>query len=101
MGGRTSHRGHQPGPAGHRFKAGFRIGQAHEQAPPVVDQCHRACRQLAAVQVMGGEATPAPLVLELVEGVLRIGPIPVELAQREDFVIEVGDQHGVLVAKKV
>ena len=34
---------------------------------------------LAAVDVLRGEAAQAPLVLQLVEGVLRIGAVPVEL----------------------
>ena len=35
---------------------------------------------------------------EFVEGVLGIGPIPVELPQTEDFVIGVGHKHRLLVA---
>jgi hypothetical protein len=96
--GASADRGHQPRPAGDGLEPGFGVGQAHEQTPPVVDQRHRARRQLAAMQVVRGEAAPAPLVLELVEGVLRVGPVAVELAEREDFVVQVGDQHGVLVA---
>ena len=50
------------------------------------------------MQVVGGESAPAPLVLQLIKGVLGVGPIPIELAQRKDFVVEIGDQHGVLIA---
>lgn len=64
----------------------------------VVDQCYSAGRELAPVQIMGGEVTPTPLALQLVEGVLGIRPIPVELAQRQNFVIEISHQHGVLIA---
>jgi hypothetical protein len=49
------------------------------------------------MQAVRGEAAPALLILEFVEGVLRVSPITVELARREDFVIEVGDQHVVLI----
>ncbi len=47
---------------------------------------------------MGGKATPAQLVLQLIKGILGIGPIPVELAQRKNLVLEIGDQHCGLVA---
>src|SRR5574343_2090940 len=47
---------------------------------------------------MGGEAAPAPLVLQLIEDILGIRPIPVELAEAEDLVIQVGHEHGILVA---
>ena len=69
------------------------------KTPPVVDECHRTRRQLATVQIVRGEAIPAPLILELVERILRVGSIPVELAEREDLVLEIGDQHRVLVAR--
>jgi len=32
------------------------------------------------MQIMGGEPAPAPLVLQLVEGVLGIGSVTIELA---------------------
>src|SRR6476661_6770736 len=47
----------------------LRIGEAHEQAPPVVDQRHTARQQPAAFEIMRGEAAPAPLVLQLVRAV--------------------------------
>ncbi len=49
------------------------------------------------MQIVRGEAAPAPLVLQFVEGVLRIGPVSVELTEREHFVIEIGHQYGVFV----
>lgn len=72
-------RRHQPRPAGNRLASCFGAGQTDKQTPPVVDQRHGARRQLAPMQVVRGEATPAPLVLQLVEGILRIGPVSVEL----------------------
>jgi hypothetical protein len=45
----------------------LRIGEAHEQAPPIVDQRHTARQQPAAFEIMRGEAAPPPLVLQLVE----------------------------------
>lgn len=94
----AAHRRHQPRPTGDRLAPGLWIHQTDEQTPPVVDQCHSAGRELAPMQIMGGEATPTPLVLQLVEGVLGIRPIPVELAQLQNFVIEIGHQHGILIA---
>jgi len=45
-----------------------------------------------------GEAAPAPLILEFIESVFRVRPVAVELAEREDLVIKIGDPHSVLVA---
>ena len=73
--------------------------EANEQTPPVVDQGHRTRRQLAAVQIMGGKATPAPLIFQFIEGIFGIRSIPVELAQAENLEVRVGDQHGVLVTR--
>jgi len=74
------------------------MGQANKETPPVINQRHRPSRQLAAVQVVNGEATPAPLVLQFVEGILGIRPIPIELAQAENLVVRVGHQHGIFIA---
>ena len=65
-------RGHQPWPAGDGLAPRIGMGQAHEQAPPVVDQRHAPGGQLTAMQVVRGKAAPAPLVLEFVEGILAI-----------------------------
>ena len=51
------------------------------------------------MQVMRGEAAPAPLVLQLIKSIFGISPIPVELTQTENFVVRVGDQHGVFILK--
>src|SRR5450759_4952646 len=49
--------------AGDRLQACLGMSQAHKQAPPIVGQryCHGS--ELATLQVMGGKAAPAPLVL--------------------------------------
>lgn len=49
------------------------------------------------MQVVRGEATPAPLVLQLVEGVLRICPVSVELPQAQNLVAGVGYQYRIFV----
>ncbi len=86
-------RGHQPRPAGGGLASCCGAGQTDKQTPPVVDQRHGARR----MQVVRSEAAPAPLIFQRVEGVLRIGPVAVELTEREHFVIEIGHQHGVFV----
>src|SRR6187399_3007093 len=73
----------------------LRIGEAHEQAPPVVDQRHTARQQPAAFEIMRGETAPAPLVLQLVEGVLAVCPIAIQLTERQDLAVERGHQRGV------
>src|ERR1017187_4837168 len=64
----------------------FRNRQARKQGPPVVDQGDDARHDLAALQIVSGEAAPAPLVLQLVKVILRVGPVPVVLAQRQDLI---------------
>ena len=78
----------QKRPAGDRLAVVIGVRQAHEQAPPVVDERDQPRHVLAAFQVARGEAAPAPLVLQLVEGVLRVRPIPVELGNRSDLQIQ-------------
>src|SRR3984893_2460485 len=76
--------GEREKPAGYRLTMMLRIGEAHEQAPPVVDQRHTARQQPAAFEIMRGETAPAPLVLQLVEGApsswLRAGLVGAGLA---------------------
>src|SRR5258708_18737990 len=72
----------QQWPAGDRFAMMIGVGQTHEQVPPVEDQRDVARHQTAALEVAGREATPAPLVLQLVEGVLAISTVAIELAAR-------------------
>ena len=79
MSGLAPHRREQKRPAGDRLQSRFGISQPHKQAPPVVDQRHRQRREPTACQVLGGETAPAPLVLQLIEGVLGISPVAVQL----------------------
>src|SRR3981189_1221252 len=87
--------GEQERPAGYRLTMMLRIGEAHEQAPPVVNQRNTARQQPAALEIMRGEATPAPLVLQLVERVLAVCPIAVQLTERQDLAVERGHQRSV------
>src|SRR5437588_12854214 len=85
----------QERPAGYRLTMMLRIGEAHEQAPPVVDQRHTARQQPATFEIMRGEAAPAPLVLQLVERILAVCPIAIQLTERQDLAVERGHQRGV------
>jgi hypothetical protein len=61
MAGPPRHAMQQEGSAGDGFQAAVGIGQAAEQAPPVVN--HTARHHTAPLQIVGGEATPTPLGL--------------------------------------
>jgi hypothetical protein len=37
-----------------------------------------ARHEATALDILGGEATPAPMVLELIEGIFRVGAITIE-----------------------
>src|SRR6516165_5766477 len=71
------------------------VGETHEQVPPVEHQRDAASHQAAALEVAGGEATPAPLVLQLVEVVLAIGAVAIELTDSQNLAVQRGHQHGV------
>ena len=79
---RLAHRRQQQRPAGDGLHTCARVGRPAVPAPPVVDQRTGACRGLAAVDVLCGEATHSPLVLELVKSVIAIGTVSVELPDR-------------------
>jgi hypothetical protein len=54
-------RGQQEWPHGDRLAMVGRIGQTDEQAPLIVDQRNRVRKQLAAFQIVRGEAAPTPM----------------------------------------
>ena len=83
-------------PAGDRLAVVIGVRQTHEQAPPVVDQANQAGHVLAALQILRREAAPAPLVLQLVEAVLRVRTVPIELRHRQHLQIERGRQNREL-----
>ena len=45
-----------------------------------------------ALEILGGEAAPAPVVLELIERVLAIGAVAIELGQGQDLGLDRGHQ---------
>src|SRR6267154_2285941 len=87
--------GEEGGATGERLAVMVRIGQTHEQVPPVEDEGDNACHDPAARQVVGGKAAPAPMVLQLVEAVLTISPVPVKLPNRENLGLQRGHQNSI------
>ena len=59
----------QQRPAGDCLAMMIRVGEAHEQIPPIEHQRDAACHQAAALEITRREAAPAPLVFQFVEGV--------------------------------
>jgi hypothetical protein len=64
----------QQWPTGDGLTMMIGVGQTDEQVPPVVHQRDAACHQPAAFEVARLEATPAPLVLQLVEASISAKP---------------------------
>ena len=64
---------------------------------PITNADRTQSSQLTAMQVVRRIAAPTPLILEFIEGVLGIRPIPVELTEAENLVAGVGHENGVLV----
>src|SRR5664280_2946762 len=74
--------------------------QSHVPAPPVVDQGYRWSTEIAALKVLCGVATPAPLVLQLIKAVLAIGTVSIKLTDGLELKTGVGHQDGVVPAFK-
>ena len=66
------------------------LGGPTVPTPPVVDQSHSASTGLAAFHVLGRKATLTPLVLQLIEAVLRIRPVAVQLGHGIQSIATVG-----------
>src|SRR3954452_5983969 len=96
VGDAATDRAQQQRTAGDRLAVAVRVRQTYEQRPPVANQCDEARHQPAPLQVLGREAAPAPLVLQLVEVVFCIAAITVELPERADFGVYRGHQSGEL-----
>src|ERR1700738_2435893 len=63
MVGLSTNRLQQQWTTGDRLAVMVRIGQTHEQVPPVEDEGYNAGQDPAARQVVGGKSAPAPVVL--------------------------------------
>ena len=83
--------------AGNAFQVFIRKGQPQEDRPPVVNLSHDASGDLTTSEVLGGEAAPAPLILEFIEPIFGIGSIPVMLSQGRDIIAKRGDQHRIFI----
>ena len=68
-----------------------------EQAPPIVDERYGPGGELATVQVVRGESAPPPSVLQFVKRVFGIGTVPVHLPERQNPIVQVGDENHVFV----
>ena len=55
------------------------VGRSHVHAPPVINQHVVPHHQRRAYELFAGKARPTPLILQFVETVLTVRPIPVEL----------------------
>src|ERR1700693_4353727 len=89
------------GPRGDGFSVFFRDSQPHENRPPVVDQGDNPPHDLAALPVLCREACPSPLVLQFIEVVLRIAPVPIVLRDAPHFVRQRGHQYRVLILRSL
>ena len=66
---------------------------------PVVDQGDQASNDATALQLTGYEPGPPPLVLDLVEHVFAVRPIPVQLGQGDEGKCIVAHPHDILVIR--
>ena len=85
MVGLSTNRLQQQWAAGDRLAVMVRISQTHEEVPPVEDEGDDTCHDPAARHVVGGEAAPAPMVLQLVEAVLTIAAVAIELTDGQNL----------------
>ena len=76
--GRSTHSRQEQWPARDRLHPGLGVGGPAETTPPVVDQGHTSGARLASLDVLGGETTSVPLVLELVKAIFCICSVSVE-----------------------
>ncbi len=63
------------------------VRQPHKQRSPVIDERHHACHESTPGKILGGEAAPAPLIFQFIEVVFGIGPVTIELGEREYLVL--------------
>ena len=81
--GRSGNTGQQQGTTGDRFSPCHWLNQSNKQRPPVIHECRHSGGDLRALEILGCEPAPTPLVLQFVECVLCIAPIPIELGKCE------------------
>jgi hypothetical protein len=98
---RPAHTGQQQGAARDRLHLGAKLGCPALPTPPVVHQPHGPGAALAALDALGREAAPAPLVIQLIKAVLAIGPVPVKLAKHIQGISADGHRHHVLLGLHV
>ena len=68
--GRSGNTGQQQGTTGDRFSPYHWLNQSNKQRPPVIHECRHSGGDLRALEILGCEPAPTPLVLQFVECVL-------------------------------
>ena len=86
MGSFSANRLEHKWPAGSSLVVFVGIQQSCVKRPPVVDQGYQAADDSTTVQILGGEAAPTPLVLQLIEAVLAVATITVMLSNSQKFI---------------
>jgi hypothetical protein len=85
MTGLLSHGFKQQRAAGDRLGMALRDGKAHKQRAAVVDQGSVLGHHVATMGITSGKTGPTPLILQFVEGIFRIGTVPIVLGSRSYF----------------
>ena len=86
-------------PVEHQWAAGdglgmlVGVGKPDEQAPPVVNSGGDPGHEPAAFDVLGGKASPTPVIFEFIKIIFGIGTVPVQLGDTEHFIAQGGHQH--------
>ena len=78
---RSANSSEQQCPAGDGLHPDARLGGPAIPAPPVVHERDGSGTGLAALDVLGREAAPAPLVFQLVKAILTVSSVPVKLSE--------------------
>ena len=81
--GRSGNTSQQQGTTSDRFSPYHWLSQSNKQRPPVIHECRHSGGDLRALEILGCEPAPTQLVLQFVECVLCIAPIPIELGKCE------------------
>ena len=90
---RSGNTGQQQGTTGDRFSPYHWLNQSNKQRPPVIHECRHSGGDLRALEILGCEPAPTPLVLQFVECVLCIAPVPIELGKCEVLTLPLQRGH--------
>ena len=79
--GRSGNTGQQQGTTGDRFSPYHWLNQSNKQRPPIIHECRHSSGDQRALEILGCEPAPTPLVLQFVKCVLCIAPGPDRVGQ--------------------